>query len=409
MKQLDLERRKGVPGGQIRLPASKSISNRLLILARLSGGRIELEGLSTSNDTKVLSKAIQGLDEGKELIDLGEAGTAYRFLTALATLESGQHTLTGAPRMKERPIGPLVQALESLGGRIEYLEKNEYPPLRIEGGTLKGGSVEMRSEISSQYLSALALVAPATERGVKVRIEGEPVSAPYFRMTLSLLQEFGVPVEEFEDGLKVSPHPLPARKMSVEGDHSSAAFWYELLALTGKGAIFLEGLREDSPQGDRDLPLFFRELGVRERWERGGCWIEAVPGECASSYYEADMRGHPDLVPPLVVSLAVQGKKALLRGVGHLRHKESDRLEALRQELGKLGVDLFLEKDRVGIEPGRIDLSSTPTFEVHNDHRIAMALAPLASILPCFAIKDPEVVDKSYPGFWEAFDEVLPG
>lgn len=311
--------------------------------------------------------------------------------------------------MHERPIGPLVEALQAMEGEVEYLGEEGFPPLQIRGDSLRGGTCTLRSDVSSQFLSALCLVAPSTEKGIELQFEEKPVSAPYFRMTLSILRELGVAVEEDEARVRIPPSPLPSRSMQVEADHSAAAFWFELLVLKGKGSLFLDGLKEDSVQGDRETAAFFRPLGVRERWEEGGCWIEAVPESDEEKPYEADMRDHPDLVPALAVALAGSGRKAILNGVGTLRSKESDRLEALRTELTKVGVDLIPDGDRLGIDGSGFDPDARPYFRSHGDHRIAMALAPLVAVLPGLSIEDPSVVEKSYPDYWEELERLLPG
>lgn len=408
MSSFRSDRRDAVPSGTVSLPGSKSISNRLLVLSYLSGGRLKLSGLSNSSDTRILEQALGELGSDPERIDAADAGTAYRFLTSLLTLVPGDRILDGTERMKERPIGPLVDALRSLGASIEYLGKEGYPPLRIRGGGVKGGKVELRADVSSQYASALALIAPSTEKGIELELLGEAVSRPYFHMTLSILEDLGVPVHRSDRTVRIDPQVLPERHMKVEGDHSSASFWYELLAIAGKGSLFLEGLMEDSLQGDSALPSFFRELGVQERWEEAGCWIEAVPGRISSGPYEADLSQHPDLFPPLAVATAVLGKEALFRGVGNLRLKESDRLEALRKELAGIGVELVVRGDEAGVDPSGFIPDAEPSFRSHSDHRIAMALAPLVSILPSLSIDEREVVSKSYPGFWQSFESILP-
>lgn len=409
MNPLRLERRSSYPEGRVRLPASKSISNRLLILSWLSGKRVRVLGASEAGDTRVLKDVLERMERGERELDLADAGTAMRFVTALAALMPGEWTLKGTERMQERPIGPLVSALQSLEAEIEYMGREGCPPLRIRGGELRGGTCSLRSDVSSQFLSALCLVAPATEEGVGLQLEGEPVSTPYFRMTLSILRDLGVAVEEEGDRVFVPSSSLPSREMRVEADHSAAVFWFELLALSGKGALFLEGLKEDSFQGDRESIAFFRSLGLRESWEEEGCWVEAVPGDEEGSPYEADMRHHPDVVPALAVALAASGRKSVLNGVGTLRSKESDRLEALKSELQKVGVELKAEGERLGIDPSGFDPEARPHFHAHGDHRIAMALAPLVAKLPALSIDDPSVVEKSYPRFWEELERVFPG
>ncbi len=409
MNGLTLEHTGAVPQGTLRLPASKSISNRLLILEFLFCQKLSAEGYAEAGDTRVLQNALKALEEGKERIDLADAGTAMRFFTALAATVPGERELIGTDRMYQRPIAPLVEALRDIGAKVEYRGKEGFPPLRVKGSSLKGGRVELRSDVSSQFLSALALIAPVTEEGIELLPQGDPVSTPYFRTSIALLNELGVPVEENGISVKILPYDMPPCTYKVEGDHSAAAFWYELLALQGKGALFLEGIRKDSPQGDRDAPVFYRGLGVQERWQEEACWIEAVPGPFQDPPYEADMRHYPDLVPALAVTLAGRGCPGILQGVASLRNKESDRLEALRRELLKIGVELHTDEDKLGIDPKGLDLKVRPRFDAHGDHRIAMALAPLISLLPGLSIRDPEVVKKSYPGFWEDLERVFPG
>ncbi len=227
-------------------------------------------------------------------------------------------------------------------------------------------------------------------------------------MTLDLLYGMGVPIREDGEEVFIPPFTFPEQRLHVEGDHSSAAFWYEYLALKGKGAVFLEGIRSTSSQGDRELPRFFDQLGVSESWEEEGCWVEAIPGQVDDEAYEAEMRDHPDLVPALVGALAGLGKKGVLNGVGSLRFKESDRIQALSDELAKVGVELRSEGELLGVDPSGFDPEATPNFASHNDHRIVMALAPLAAILPYCSIEDPEVVRKSYPGFWDDLHRLDP-
>ncbi|MFB6257542.1 MAG: 3-phosphoshikimate 1-carboxyvinyltransferase [Flavobacteriales bacterium] len=409
MKVLGLKQGTAVPEGRITLPASKSISNRYSILARASGGKLRIKGLSEAGDSSVLQKGIAALDQGKACIDLADAGTAMRFLTALASTIPGTRSLTGTQRMKERPIGPLVEALRELGADIRYEEKEGYPPIRIKGTPLKGGRIRVPSDKSSQFFSALALIAPFTEESLEMKWEDVFVSRSYFELTLAVLRDIGVSMHEMEDGVRILPTRLSERTLWVEGDHSAAAFWYELLAIKGKGGVHLGGLDRESPQADRWTPRFFECLGIQTYWDNNGCWIEAVPGANAPDPYEADMQDHPDLVPALAVTLAAMGKRALLTGVGTLRYKESDRIEALRTELARIGVDVRADGENLGIDPSGMDLSSCPRFDTHEDHRIAMALAPLVVILPELEVRDPDVVKKSYPTYWEDLQWILPG
>ncbi len=408
MSSIHLSHSSGVPAGKLELPASKSISNRLAIIAHLSKGKVRPLGLSKAGDTEILMRGLGELDSGTDLIDLADAGTAMRFMTALCSIVPGERILTGTDRMKERPLGPLVEALRALGAEIEYLEQAGRPPVKVKGKALKGGDVEVRGDVSSQFLSALALIAPVLEKGLNMQVQGGAVSTPYFRMTLEILSDLGVSVREEEGSTFIAPSGFPEKEYRVERDHSSAAFWYEFLALKEKGGLFLEALFEHSHQGDRVLPDYFRSLGVRERWDRDGVSLEAVPGSLHEGPYETDMRHQPDLVPAVVVTLAGLGKKGIVHGVQGLRSKESDRIEALKTELAKVGVELVPDGDQLGIDPDGFDPEAEPRFASYNDHRIVMALAPLSAILPNLWIEDPEVVKKSYPDYWKDLERVDP-
>lgn len=333
-----------------------------------------------------------------------------RFMTAVAALQPGVWALKGTERMHRRPIGPLVEALRQLGAPIEYLGEEGYPPLKVIGGSVKGGKLRVDASQSSQFLSALALIAPFLEEGIELELMGEPASLPYFHMTLSILKELGVPVQGDEKRVRIERHEFPLKKeVTVEADHSASSFWYEVLAIDGEGELELEGLNEKSAQGDRMTGRFFESLGVETEWEGGLCRVKARPELLHGPEYRAGLRHHPDLAPALAGSLVGMGRGGELSGVEQLRIKESDRLEVLRTELEKAGGELEVKEDLLRILPSRLDPGSTPHFDPHDDHRIAMALAPLALCLPSLTISDPEVVNKSYPRFWEHFEALFPG
>ena len=382
----------------VKIPLSKSISNRALMISALCDVEPHVDCPALCDDTAVMINALQS-DGG--YVNVGAAGTAMRFLTAYFATRVGMSvTLDGVQRMRQRPIGPLVDALRSLGARIDYLGDEGFPPLRITGTAMHGGHVVMSAGVSSQFVSAVMMILPAIGGG-SISLVGDIVSAPYIHMTVAMMRDQGAQVNVKGSEIAVSGRYIGA-DIHVEADWSAAAPWYALAALLPGSTIQLEGLERDSIQGDARLVELARALGIATRLDHRGATIDtsSFMGCCCSSF--ADMTATPDLVPSWVVLLCLLERSFRMTGVRTLRHKESDRVQALREELIKLGYVLKIESDdaiswygercAVGPEPLVID--------PHDDHRLAMAFAPAAVRHPGLIIADADVVNKSYPAYW---------
>lgn len=387
------------------LPTSKSISNRALLIAALCGGEPQVMRPALCDDTAVMIEALSCQDGAK--INVGAAGTALRFLTAyFATREGVTVTLDGVERMHHRPIGVLVDALRSLGARIDYLGEEGFPPLCIHGTTMHGGDVEMDGGVSSQFISAVMMILPAIGGGT-IHLTGDIVSAPYIHMTAAVMRDMGGTVDITGNSIIIADG-YTGNDYMVEGDWSAAAPWYALAALIPDISIRLEGLSADSIQGDSHLVELGRKLGIDTRFDAQGAVLDTSHfiGCCCSCF--ADMASTPDLVPSWTVLLCLLERSFRMTGVRTLRLKESDRIEALREELMKLGYVLKIEGDdaiswygervAVGNEP--------PVIDTHGDHRLAMAFAPAAVRFPGLIIRDAEVVTKSYPSYWRHLEQV---
>lgn len=384
---------------QIKLPASKSISNRALILNALAYSPYDIQNLSDCDDTRVTVKA---LDSNDRTFDIGAAGTAMRFLTAFLSKTVGEWVITGSERMKQRPIKLLVEALNSLGARIEYVEKEGFPPLRIFGSALTGGEIHLNGGISSQYISALMMIAPYMQNGLKIILEGNIISVPYIEMTIKMMAEFGATVEFKGNTISIEPQTYKPIQYEVESDWSAASYWYEILSIAGNGQIFLSGLNQNSYQGDSKVAELFEQLGVETEYRPNGVLLTATNSPVSEFKY--DFINQPDLAQTFAVTCCLKGISFHFRGVQSLKIKETDRIAALTNELHKLGYILT--------EPAEGELKwdgerCTPAEKVsittYEDHRMAMAFAPAALITP-IVIEHPEVVSKSYPGFWNDFD-----
>lgn len=382
----------------IALPTSKSISNRALLITALCGGDVQVLRPALCDDTAVM---IDALARGGGDTNVGAAGTAMRFLTAyFATRDGVTVTLDGVERMRQRPIGVLVDALRSMGAAIDYLGEEGYPPLRIQGRKLRGGDVTMPGGVSSQFISAVMMILP-TIGGGTIHLTGDLVSLPYLHMTAAVMSEMGAAVEIAGDEISVGDR-YAGRDYLVEGDWSAAAPWYALAALVPGSSITLEGLVSDSIQGDSRLVELAGRLGLASRFGPQGVTIDTggFIGCCCSSF--ADMTSTPDLVPSWTVLLCLLERAFRLTGVRTLRLKESDRIQALKQELLKLGYVLKEDgDDAISWHGERVAISQAPpVIDTHGDHRIAMAFAPCAVRYPGLVIKDAQVVSKSYPAYW---------
>lgn len=402
---------------EVELPSSKSLSNRALLLAALSGPEATLDRPADCDDTRVVWHA---LHERPFTIDILAAGTAMRFLTAYFALCPGEeHVLTGTERMRQRPIGVLVDALRQIGAQISYEEREGFPPLRIEGRQLEGGEVTMQANVSSQYISALLMIAPITRRGLTLHLEGEVVSRPYIDMTLALMRESGA-TARWTDSQTLRVEPGSYRRehlFEIESDWSAASYWYAMVALSpDPGAcVSLRYLSPDSLQGDSVVRRLFEPLGVTTEIGRhsGRAKLSkrALSEAEAAAPYEADLSACPDLAQTLVVACAFLCRPFRFTGLRTLRIKETDRLAALQAELRKFGVEAQVEgDDAIYIKeyPAAFPAWNGQPVATYHDHRMALSFAPAALRCPGFSIADPEVVTKSYPQFWSHLEALNP-
>lgn len=390
---------------RIMLPYSKSISNRLLIMQALSKAPIRLSHLSASDDTRVLQTA---LHSDNEIIDIGHAGTAMRFSTAYFAAIAQRKTITGSSRMQERPIGALVDALQQLEAQITYEKRPGFPPLTTSGFPLSGHEITISGSISSQYISALLLIAPTLSQGLALHIQLPLISRPYVRMTLALMAQAGIQYQvspETPDSTSLDifvPHQAyqPA-SFTIEPDWSSASYWYEIVALSPYSRVHIADLSPKSLQGDAKVAQLFDTLGVQTDFVADGIWLSHKTPTC--THFTYDFTEQPDLVQTLAVTLCFLHIPFTFSGTQSLHLKETDRILALQQELGKFGFVLstpapgILTSDAVA----HTQPKSTVSIATYRDHRMAMAFAPIALKVPELIIEDAEVVSKSYPDFWK--------
>lgn len=419
-------------GGRLRVPSSKSLTHRYLLLALLSGKKWTIVRPLLAEDTRLTLAAVESCGfrvewaeaagEGDEEVRLlpgqpageggeteifcGNAGTLLRFLVAILAVLPGRWRLDGVPRLRERPVGPLVDALRPLGARIESLDKDGYIPLRIDGGSLRGGATRLEAGESSQYLSALLMAGLRAPERLTVEV-ASLVSEPYVDITLAVAAEFGGRIDALGEGrFRVHPSELRSGRAEVEGDWSSAAYPAAAAALTG-GEVVLAGLRPDSPQGDRGFLDILAAMGAEVEWREGGV---AVRGRGPLQGIAADLSGLPDQVPTLAALAPFARGETRIHNVAHLRIKESDRLAAMAAELQRLGAEVEEGPDFLRIRGTWADRpapAAPVTVETYGDHRIAMSLAVTGLRRPGMAIAAPEVVSKSYPGFWDDLDRLL--
>lgn len=394
----------------VTLPASKSISNRALIIYALSGGHIMPQNLSDCDDTEVIINAIRHMPE---VIDIKAAGTAMRFMTAYLSVMRGTHTLTGTERMKKRPIKILVEALRSLGAQINYLGEDGYPPLEITGTKLTGGVLEMSGSVSSQYISAVLMIGPILDKGLELRLTGDIISRPYIDLTLYMMNEFGADAEwTSADTITIKPVPYKTREYLIENDWSGASYWYEMMALIDDpdAKLLLTGLKDGSKQGDSVARYIFSMLGVKTAFESKSSrkpqtvTIKAN-GRCLPKL-EYDFINSPDLAQTFVVTCAAKGVRFHFKGLSTLKIKETDRIEALKTEMRKLGYVIESRNDSELIWDGETcEPQMEKGIDTYEDHRMALAFAPYALKSGEIIINNPQVVTKSYPHFWESLAE----
>lgn len=391
---------------EIQLPLSKSISNRVLIINALTGNKGTVKGVAKCDDSDVMCEALATAFNSENdfgTINIGAAGTAMRFLTAYFAVAKPGSTvvLDGSERMRERPIKALVDALNECGGSITYAGKEGYPPLKIEGKRLKGGTVTLDGSISSQYVSALLMAAPFMEAGLTLTLTGDVVSQPYIAMTLSIMKEWGVESEVSGNTITVPAGTYKPIDYNVEADWSAASYWFEIAAFSF-GDIKLDGLMKKSLQGDSRVAEYFKSFGIESEWDQEN-GLELSPSPDITPRFIADLSEQPDLAQTLVVTCCVLNIPFRISGLSTLKIKETDRLNALCVELRKLSFLIECEDDSVLSWSGqRVPVTVEEVIiDTYKDHRMAMAFAPVAFFLPGLIIKDAGVVAKSYPGFWD--------
>ncbi len=405
------------------LPASKSISNRLLIIHSLSESRFDLKNLSDSDDTALM---LHSLASGDSVKDIGHAGTSMRFLTAFYSCRPGNVIMTGSDRMKERPIGPLVDALRLLGADIEYGGKEGKPPLEIHGKLLRGGEISIKGNISSQFISALLMIAPTFENGLTLHLMGDVVSSSYINMTLDLMKQSGAEVEWSGNTIRISSgqyNPgeesgVGNESFTIESDWSAASYWYAMMLSEKCESIRLNHLDQLSLQGDSALVDIFRKLEIRTEFNgqtatllKTGVLLKTSTSlksaDVDSGLFEYDFTNAPDLVQTMAVILCMASIPFRFSGTKTLRIKETDRISALQTELKKLGFILNSDSDGsfLAWDGEKCEPEENPVISTYHDHRMAMAFAPVALFMGEITIEDPMVVSKSYPGFWEDLKE----
>ncbi len=399
--------------GSIGLTASKSESNRALIIQALCSERFEINNLATAEDTVVLQKILNiaaSKPHSGLRYDVGASGTAMRFLTAFFATKAGTTILTGSERMKKRPIGILVNALRDLGANIEYLEEEGFPPLKITGKKLTGTEIEMDGNVSSQYITALLLISPELQNGLVIKFKGEVTSWPYINMTLKMMEEFRVYGQWHENFISVSKQKYhkksePLYLFEVEADWSSASYWYAIAALSKEVDFIIKGLKQPSLQGDSIVADIFSFFNIKTEFIPGGIHLTKIKGR--KEHFSFDFSDCPDLAQTIAVVASALNIPTLFNGLHTLRIKETDRIIALKNELKKLGVEVEIVNDNsIEIHPKTSLVHPPSPIKTYDDHRMAMSFAVLAMKLDSITINYPEVVKKSYPEFWNDLKSV---
>ncbi len=383
--------------GALEITGSKSESNRLLVL-QAQYPNLSISNLSNSDDTKALQQA---LTTAPATVDIHHAGTAMRFLTAYYASTPGRECLlTGSSRMQERPIGILVEALRSMGANIDYAKNEGFPPLQIIGTALEASTVRLPASISSQFITALLLTAPKLKHGLKIILEGAITSRPYIEMTCALMRQLGIDVAFTGNAIEVAPTSrIPTAEIAVESDWSSASYAYSILALAEEGALTLTTYRKESLQGDACLQSIYTQLGVESSFEHNQLQLRKIPNFKCPEKLALDLAHAPDIAQTIAVSCAALGVACSLTGLHTLKIKETDRLVALQRELEKFGAKVHITADSLHLQPPTT-LTADVAVATYNDHRMALAFAPLA-LKTTLQINDALVVNKSYPSYWE--------
>lgn len=393
--------------GDITISGSKSESNRWLILQKLYPEIKQINNISDSEDTRILHEALhKDLTDPYTEINVGHAGTAMRFLTACLAIEKGRKfILKGSPRMHQRPIKPLVDALRSMGAEIRYMENEGFPPLEITGKDLSANSVEILADTSSQFITALLLIAPALPHGLQVNLKGEITSKPYIDLTVHHLQKCGIKVNFEENCITVHPAAdINLSTVTVESDWSSASYWYSMAALANEAEIRLKNFREDSLQGDTEIKeIFQRFFGINSRFENEFLILRKDKHFIFPKYIELDLNNTPDIAQTIAVTCSGLKIKSVLKGLKTLKIKETDRLSALQHELKKTGTETLITEDSI-VLTSFSKSENIPVIHTYGDHRMAMSFAPLALKFP-LQIENEEVVVKSYRDFWKDLEK----
>lgn len=387
----------GILNGKVKLPASKSLSNRVLIIKALSHNLSEMSNLSEARDTQILLKLLKSNDYE---LNAEDAGTVFRFMTAYLSIQQESRLLTGSERMLERPIGPLVAALRAIGADIDYIKMVGFPPLKFNafhGQT--GKCVKIDANVSSQFISALMLIGPLLPYGLDIELVGDVVSKPYINMTASLMRNFGAEIKLSETSIEIKPKTYNNSCYQIEPDWSASSYFYSLMALSRGGEIFMEGLSQESLQGDRSVvEIYEKHFGIKTDFTDAGAVLsksDAVGFDINISFINT-----PDLAQTFIVTAAACRKKMNIFGLETLKFKETDRIAALQTELNKLKVSLRPTRyNAYFLDALDFDLNHDLIVDTHGDHRMAMSFSPLGLLKPV-KIKSPKVVEKSFPGFW---------
>jgi 3-phosphoshikimate 1-carboxyvinyltransferase len=409
--------------GTVNLTGSKSECNRALIIEALSGGRVKVQNISDAADAVLLAgilrpesevlspkSEVASADSGLQtqdlrLINIGPAGTAMRFLTAYLTLQNEEVILTGSARMKQRPIGILVDAMRTLGAEISYEENEGYPPIRIKGGLQQTTAhVNIKGDISSQYITALLLIAARLPLGLELQIDGELTSRPYVEMTLAMLQQVGIQHTWEGNTINIANQEFKETNIYIEPDWSAASYWYAIAALAYEAELFLPGLTQYSLQGDSVITEIMANFGITSQFKDGGVYLQKEVKPILRKIF--DMKECPDLAQTVIVVCAALGHEATFTGLETLKIKETDRIAALQNELAKMGVKLVEKGQVYKLDCSEKFIPERMVIHTYEDHRMAMAFAPLALLIPEMEIEEARVVEKSYPAFWKDLEKV---
>ncbi|WP_374949464.1 3-phosphoshikimate 1-carboxyvinyltransferase [Mucilaginibacter sp.] len=408
--------------GTVQLTGSKSECNRALVIEALSNGKVKVENISDAADTVTLAGILResgdfGAENGKgidknshlatanpQLINIGPAGTAMRFLTAYYAIGDQEVILTGSERMKQRPIGILADALRSLGAHIDFEEKDGYPPIKLKGNfEQRTRRISIKGDISSQYITALLLIAAKLPQGLELHIEGDLTSRPYVEMTLTMLRQAGIQHHWEENVITIEHQDFADTSLHIEPDWSAASYWYAIAALSDEAELFLPGLTSYSLQGDSVITELMANFGITSQFVNGGVQLTKEPKPIFRKIF--DLKECPDLAQTLIVVCAALGHDASFTGLETLKIKETDRILALQTELAKIGVKLVEKGQVYKLDCSEKQIPQRMFVSTYDDHRMAMAFAPLALLIPELEIEDADVVEKSYPAFWKDLEK----